>query len=79
MKRSYRFGKEGREMAKRKGTKTKMVRITLVKSPIGYSERQKGTVRALGLKRLNQTVEMVDTPSLRGMLDRVNHLVAIEE
>jgi len=66
-------------MAKRKGTKTKMVRITLVKSPIGYSERQKGTVRALGLKRLNQTVEMVDTPSLRGMLDRVNHLVAIEE
>ena len=66
-------------MAKRKATKTKMIRITLVKSPIGYSERQKGTVRALGLKRLNQTVEMVDTPSLRGMLDRVNHLVAIEE
>lgn len=66
-------------MAKRKATKTKMIRITLVKSPIGYSERQKGTVRALGFKRLNQTVEMVDTPSLRGMLDRVNHLVTIEE
>lgn len=66
-------------MAKRKGTKTKMLRITLVKSPIGYSERQKGTVRALGLKRLHQTVEMIDTPSLRGMLDRVNHLVTIEE
>ena len=66
-------------MAKRKGTKTKVLRITLVKSPIGYSERQKGTVRALGLKRVNQTVEKVDSPTLRGMLDRVSHLVAIEE
>lgn len=66
-------------MAKRKGTKAKVLRITLVKSPIGYSERQKGTVRALGLKKVNQTVEQVDSPTLRGMLDRVSHLVAIEE
>ncbi len=66
-------------MAKRKGSKEKKLYVTLVKSPIGYSERQKGTVRALGLKRLNQTVEHVDTPALRGMLDRVSHLVAIEE
>jgi large subunit ribosomal protein L30 len=50
-----------------------------VKSPIGYSERQKSTIRALGLKKMNQTVEQVDSPVLRGMLDRVGHLVLIEE
>jgi large subunit ribosomal protein L30 len=66
-------------MAKRKETKKKVLTITLVKSPIGYSERQKGTVRALGLKRVNQTVEKVDSPTLRGMLNRVSHLVAIDE
>lgn len=66
-------------MAKRKRSKEKVLRITLVKSPIGYSERQKGTVRALGLRRLNQTVEQVDTPVLRGMLDSVSHLLTIEE
>jgi large subunit ribosomal protein L30 len=65
-------------MAKRKD-KEKVLRITLVKSPIGYTERQKNTVRALGLRRLNQTVEQVDTPVLRGMLDRVSHLVQIDE
>ena len=57
----------------------KKVRITLVKSAIGYSERHKKTVRALGLRRLNQVVEHADTPSLRGMLLLVNHLVRIEE
>jgi large subunit ribosomal protein L30 len=67
-------------MAKsKKSKKSKTLRITLVKSPIGYSERQKGTVRALGLRRLHQTVEQVDTPTLRGMLDRVSHLVRIED
>jgi large subunit ribosomal protein L30 len=65
-------------MAKRK-KKDKVLRITLVKSPIGYSERQKGTVRALGLRRLNQTVEQVDTPAIRGMVARISHLVAVEE
>jgi large subunit ribosomal protein L30 len=66
-------------MAKRKSSKKKVLRITLVKSPIGYSKRQKGTVRALGLRRLNQTVEQVDTPVLRGMIDSVSHLVQVEE
>lgn len=56
----------------------KMVRITLVKSVIGYSARHKGTVKALGLRRLNQTVEHVDSPTLRGMLRKINHLVKIE-
>lgn len=64
-------------MAKKK--QEKVLRITLVKSPIGYSERQKGTVRALGLRRMNQTVEQVDTPVLRGMLAKVSHLVQVEE
>ena len=57
----------------------KIVRITLVKSAIGYSKRHKATVRALGLHRMNQSVEHVDTAALRGMLSKVNHLVLIEE
>ena len=57
----------------------KMLKITLLKSAIGYSERHKATVRALGLRRLHQTVTLADSPSLRGMLMKVNHLVKIEE
>jgi large subunit ribosomal protein L30 len=56
----------------------KMIKITLVKSAIGYSVRHKATVRALGFHRLHQTVEHPDTPTLRGMLSKVNHLVKIE-
>jgi large subunit ribosomal protein L30 len=59
--------------------KVKKVKITLVKSPIGYSERHKGTIRALGLRKINQTVEQADSPVLRGMLAKVAHLVEIEE
>jgi large subunit ribosomal protein L30 len=66
-------------MAKTKKAKQKILQITLVKSPIGYTQRQKGTVRALGLRRMNQTVEQVDTPVLRGMLAKVSHLVRVEE
>jgi large subunit ribosomal protein L30 len=57
----------------------KILRITLVKSPIGYSKRHKATVRALGLRKMHQTVEHVDSPSLRGMLYQVAHLVQVEE
>ncbi len=60
-------------------TEQKIVRITLVKSPIGYSKTHKATVRALGLHRMHQTVEQVDTPTLRGMLYKVAHLVEVEE
>nr|WP_041455336.1 MULTISPECIES: 50S ribosomal protein L30 [Anaerolinea] len=56
-----------------------MLKITLVKSPIGYSERHKATVRALGLRKLHQSVVHPDSPSLRGMLLKVNHLVKVEE
>ncbi len=57
----------------------KQLRITYVKSAIGYSMRHKATIRTLGLRRLNQSVVHDDTPTLRGMLAKVNHLVRIEE
>jgi large subunit ribosomal protein L30 len=60
-------------------TEQKTVRITLVKSAIGYSKTHKATVRALGLHRLHETVEHVDTPTLRGMLYKVAHLVEVKE
>jgi large subunit ribosomal protein L30 len=65
-------------MAKKAEKKT-MLRVTLVKSPIGFPEPQKRTVRALGLHRMHQTVEHQDTPALRGMLNSVIHLLQIEE
>jgi large subunit ribosomal protein L30 len=57
----------------------KKLKITLVKSPIGYNKRQRGTLRALGLRRINQFVEREDTPVVRGMIDKVSHLVQVEE
>ncbi len=60
-------------------TPTKTLRVTLVRSPIGFSQRHKATVRALGLRRLHQTVEQTDTPQLRGMLAKVARLVTVEE
>ena len=62
-------------MAKKK----KEIKITLVKSPIGYNERQRGTVRALGLRKMNQTVTHVDSDVIRGMIAKISHLVKVEE
>lgn len=59
--------------------KKKIIRVTLVRSPIGYTEKQKRTVKALGLKKLNQTVDQVDNPAVRGMIAAVSHLVRVEE
>jgi large subunit ribosomal protein L30 len=55
------------------------LRIKWVKSSIGYSKRQKDTIRALGLRRLGEEVEKVDHPSIRGMIAKVSHLVEVEE
>ena len=55
------------------------LRVTYVKSSIGYNNRQKSTIKALGLRKLNQSVEHDDTPAIRGMISRVSHLVAVEE
>ena len=57
----------------------KTIRVTLVKSPIGYTYDQRATARALGLRRLHQTVEHNNNPALRGMIQKIIHLVQIEE
>lgn len=54
------------------------LKITLVKSPIDRSKRQKATLVALGFHKVNQTVEHDDTPQIRGMLRKVEHLVQIQ-
>ena len=64
-------------MAKEKEA-VKIVRVKLVKSGIGYTVRQKNTLKALGFHRLNEVVEHEDTPALRGMLNKISHLVEIE-
>ncbi len=55
------------------------LRITWTKSAIGYAERQKATIKALGLKRLRHSVEHDDSPTIRGMAHKVRHLVTVEE
>ncbi len=54
------------------------LRITYTKSVIGYNAKQKATVQALGLRRLNQTVEHEDSAVIRGMVNKVSHLVSVE-
>ncbi|QOV19781.1 50S ribosomal protein L30 [Blautia liquoris] len=55
------------------------LKITLVKSTIGAIPKHKKTVEALGLRKLNKTVEMPDNPAVRGMIHQVSHLVKVEE
>lgn len=55
------------------------LRITYRKSAIGYTQRQKATIKALGFTKLNQTVEQNDNPAVRGMVNKVIHLVDVEE
>ncbi|MDO9557424.1 MAG: 50S ribosomal protein L30 [Coriobacteriia bacterium] len=57
----------------------KMLTITQVKSGIGFPKDQKATVRALGLKRLHDTVVLPDNPAVRGMVFKVKHLLKVEE
>jgi large subunit ribosomal protein L30 len=60
-------------------TTPKTIKVTLVRSAIGFPKNQKNTVLALGLHRIHQTVEHNDTPALRGMLNKVIHLLKVEE
>ena len=55
------------------------LKITLVRSTIGYRQDQRATVRSLGLRRMHQTVERYDTPIVRGQIFKVQHLVKVEE
>lgn len=56
----------------------KTVKVTLVKSVIGTKQSHRATVRGLGLRRLNQTVELQDSPEVRGMINKVSYLVKLE-
>jgi large subunit ribosomal protein L30 len=63
----------------KKQSNAKTLRVTLVRSPIGFTKDQKATVKALGLHRMHQTVEHKDSPALRGMLNKIVHLLKVEE
>jgi|MGYP001604501653 large subunit ribosomal protein L30 len=63
-------------MAKKK---QKQIKVTLVRSPIGYQPKHRECVRGLGLKRMHQTVTLEDTPSVRGMVNKIDYMVRVEE
>jgi large subunit ribosomal protein L30 len=54
------------------------LKVKLVRSPIGFDRRQRATLRGLGLRRLQHAVQVEDTPSVRGMIEKVKHLVEVE-
>ena len=58
---------------------TATLRVTQIRSTIGSKPKQRGTLRALGLRRINHTVEHADRPEIRGMIAQVPHLVRVEE
>ncbi|MCJ7623201.1 MAG: 50S ribosomal protein L30 [Anaerolineaceae bacterium] len=66
-------------MPRKKKEPKNLLRITLVRSAIGYSKKHKATVRALGLRRINHAVQHDDTPVIRGMIAKINHLIKVEE
>jgi len=63
--------------AARKQAETKRVTVTLVKSTIGFGKKQAAVVEGLGLRRINHSVDLADTPSIRGMIHKVRHLVEV--
>jgi large subunit ribosomal protein L30 len=65
-------------MATKKAEAKKMLKVTLVKSVIGTKESHRASVRGLGLRRMNHTVEVEDTPAVRGMINKVYYLVKCE-
>lgn len=63
----------------KKESHDKTIFVTLVRSPIGYTKDQKATALALGLRKLHQTIEHRDTPAIRGMINKIVHLLQVEE
>lgn len=57
----------------------KQIKVTLTRSPIGFQPRHRECVRGLGLKRMHQTVTLEDTPSVRGMINKIDYMVTVEE
>jgi len=64
--------------AAKKPAESKRLKVTLVKSTIGFGKKQAAVVESMGLRRLNHTVELSDTPSMRGMIHKVRHLVEVQ-
>jgi large subunit ribosomal protein L30 len=65
--------------AKAKAKSGRTVKVTLVRSPIGFDRTQAATVEGMGLRRIRHTVELQDTPETRGMIHKVRHLVTVAE
>ncbi|MFW5432689.1 MAG: 50S ribosomal protein L30 [Methylophilaceae bacterium] len=61
-----------------KANKDSTVKVTLIKSVIGRVESHRATVKGLGLRRMHQTVELQDTPAIRGMINKINYLLKVE-
>ena len=59
--------------------KKKQIKVTLLRSPIGFQPKHRETVRGLGLKRMHQTVVLEDTPSVRGMVNKIDYMVRVEK
>lgn len=66
-------------MSEKQTADGRRLKVTLVKSPIGYNASQAKVVQSLGLRRMHHTVEVLDHPAMRGMLHKVRHLVRVEE
>ncbi len=62
-----------------KAVKNTKIKITQIKSGIGYKQKAKRTLIALGLRKMHQTVEQVDTPAIRGMIKKIDYLLKVEE
>lgn len=67
-----------KKAAKKRGD-TKRITVTLVKSTIGFDKKQGAIVEGMGLRRINHSVELADTPSIRGMIHKVRHLVTVAQ
>lgn len=57
---------------------TDEIKVTLVKSVIGKNDKVRGTIRGLGLRKINQTVSLKNTPAIRGMIEKVSHMLRIQ-
>ena len=66
-------------MSEKQTAAGRRLKVTLVKSPIGYNASQAKVVQGLGLRRMGHTIEVIDHPATRGMLHKVRHLVRVEE
>ena len=64
---------------KKKKSGARKIKITLVRSPIGFDRSQARVVEGMGLRRIRHTVELADTPETRGMIHKVRHLVEVDE